>query len=254
MKYGLLLFMLLPLLAHGYISWRVWQLLPLPVWARVCVLALMLLTFVSLFASFAVSSRFPLGVTAAIYETGTTWIEVILYLTLTFITLDLLRLCHVIPASWLHGNWWTAGAVTALMVGLFVCGNIVYRNKLRTPITLQSTKISRPVKAVLLSDLHLGYHNRRSEFARWVDIINAEHPDLILIAGDIIDFSSRHLIEERVAEEFHRLNAPVYACLGNHEYISGDTAARRFFAEAGIHLLSDSATIVGSQMKKCWWH
>ena len=31
---------------------------------------------------------------------------------------------------------------------------------------------------VILSDLHLGYHNRRAELSKWVDMINAEHADL----------------------------------------------------------------------------
>ena len=98
----------------------------------------------------------------------------------------------------------------------------------------------------MLTDLHLGYHNRRAEFSRWVDMLNAEKPDLILIGGDIIDISVHPLLEENVAEEFRRLTAPVYACLGNHEYYSGDINAEKFYREAGIHLLKDSvATVLG---------
>ena len=63
------------------------------------------------------------------------------------------------------------------------------------------------------------------------------------MAGDIIDRSIRPLDEERMAEEFHRLRAPVYACLGNHEYYSGKKSALRFYQEAGIHLLQDSVAI-----------
>ena len=97
-----------------------------------------------------------------------------------------------------------------------------------------------------MSDLHLGYHNRKAEFARWVKLVNTEKPDLILIAGDIIDVSVRPLMEEKVWEEFRKLRAPVFACLGNHEYYSGDANAERFFRESGIQLLRDSvATING---------
>lgn len=78
-----------------------------------------------------------------------------------------------------------------------------------------------------------------------MDIINAEHPDLILIAGDIIDISVRPLLEERAAEEFHRFKASVYACLGNHEYYSGSSAAQQFYNDAGIHLLRDSVARIG---------
>lgn len=104
----------------------------------------------------------------------------------------------------------------------------------------------KSTKIVLLSDLHLGYHNRRSDFRKWVDMINAEQPDLILIAGDIIDNSVRPLMEENVAEEFHRFKAPIYACLGNHEYYSNQPKARRFYREAGITLLQDSVAMIGN--------
>jgi hypothetical protein len=94
----------------------------------------------------------------------------------------------------------------------------------------------------------LGYHNPRKELARWVDLMNAEHPDFILIAGDIIDGSTRPLFEERMAEEFHRLEAPVYACLGNHEHYAGDSEARQFYKDAGIHLLIDEAALIDSSV------
>ena len=46
-------------------------------------------------------------------------------------------------------------------------------------------------------------------------------------------------------EEFQRLNAPVYACLGNHEYYSGEPDAQEFYEQAGIHLLQDRCATVG---------
>ena len=245
MKLGFLLILLLPLLGHAYVSWRIWHLLPLPVWAKVCIIVLLFLALASLFVSFMVVQKFPIGVTAAIYETGTTWIEILLYLVLIFLVLDILRLCHIVPSSLLHNNWWTIGIIAMLLTGVFVYGNINYRNKVRVPVTLQSNKITKPVKAVMMSDLHLGFHNRRAEFARWVDLINKEKPDMVLIAGDIIDFSAYPLLKENATEEFKRIEAPIYACLGNHEYISGNAQALQFYADAGIQLLRDSVVTDG---------
>lgn len=117
---------------------------------------------------------------------------------------------------------------------------------MRQPLELATAKdIGRDMKVVMMSDLHLGYHNRRKELARWVDMVNAERPDLILIAGDIVDGSLRPLEEEGMADELRRLNAPVLACPGNHEYIGGMAEAERFMAEAGITLLRDSVATVG---------
>ena len=48
-----------------------------------------------------------------------------------------------------------------------------------------------------------------------------------------------------MAEEFSRLDVPVYACLGNHEYYGGCAEARQFYREAGIRLLRDSCATEG---------
>ena len=39
--------------------------------------------------------------------------------------------------------------------------------------------------------------------------------------------------------------SPIYACLGNHEYYSGEPGAQQFYRNAGIHLLQDSVAKVG---------
>ncbi len=54
-------------------------------------------------------------------------------------------------------------------------------------------------------------------------MINEQNPDLILIAGDLIDNSVVPLYTEKMMEELSELRAPlgVYMVPGNHEYISG---------------------------------
>ncbi|MBP5277494.1 MAG: metallophosphoesterase, partial [Prevotella sp.] len=105
--------------------------------------------------------------------------------------------------------------------------------------------LARKMKVVMLSDLHLGYHNRRSELAKWVDKINEEKADLILVAGDIIDKNMQPLEEQEMEKEFLRLNAPVVACLGNHEYYGGESNALLFYQKADITLLRDSVITMG---------
>ncbi len=239
--------MFLPFVAIGYIAWHLWCLLPLAgVW-KIIIIVLGVLCFSLLFLSIGRKlDSLPLGLASCAYEVGTSSIIVLLYLVITFLLLDIGRLVRLVPREWLYGNWTTTGVLAALLVGIFVYGNLHYKNKVRESLELKTEKpLQRQYKMVMLSDLHIGYHNRRAELARWVDMINEEQADLVLIAGDIIDGSMRPLIEERMAEEFRRLKAPVYACLGNHEYYSGDSAAVRFYQEAGIHLLRDSVAMVG---------
>ena len=232
-------FMILPLLGIAYIAWHLWTLLPLASVWKVALILLLVGSFVMMFLNFG--RRFdtlPLSVAQVCYEVSTSSIFVMLYLVILFLVLDLGRLVRLVPRSWLYQNGWTAAAILVLMVGVFLYGNIHYNNKVRVELSLPTEKLlPKDYRVVMLSDLHIGYHNPRKELARWVDLVNAEKPDFILIAGDIIDGSMRPVREERMAEEFRRLEAPVYACLGNHEYFSGSPEARQFYADAGIHLL-----------------
>ena len=247
MKMGFIIVILVAVLAHVYVLWHVYQVLPFPVWAKWTVVALMVAALALLFVGFSgLYDRMPLGLASLCYEVSTSWLIVFLYLLLTFIVLDLGRLVHLLPKEWFHSNAWTAGAITAFIAGLLVYGNIHYHNKVREPIDLTTTKhISKPTKVVMLSDLHLGYHNRKAEWQRWVKMINDEKPDLILVAGDIIDGHMKPLLEEDMAADFHQLKAPVVACLGNHEYITGIDQSLDFYSQAGITLLRDSVITVG---------
>lgn len=246
----MMIFFVLPVIGLAYALWHIWQIVPLATCWRWTAVAIGIVMFLSMFLVFSGSlDKMPLGMATAAYEVGTSVIFILLYLVMLFLLLDLCRLAHIVPKAWMHSNGYAAAGVLAVMLAIFVYGNAHYNNKVREVIDIKTGKNSlaakKPMKIVLLSDLHLGYHNRRAEFARWVNMINAERPDIILIGGDVIDISVRPLMEERVAEEFHKFKAPVYACLGNHEYYSGCPAAQRFYDEAGIHLLRDSVARIG---------
>ena len=242
------MFMALPILALVYIGWHIWVILPWSALWKSLLIIVLLLCFSQLFLSiFRKFDSLPLPVSQALYEIGTSSIIVLLYLVMTFLVLDLGRLVRLVPKSLLYNNWQMALSIFVFLFAIFLYGNLHYKNKVRVPLDLETSKpLTKDYKVVMLSDLHLGYHNTRKEFARWVDMINAEKPDFILIAGDIIDGSMRPLIEERTAEEFHRLEAPVYACLGNHEYYAGSPEAQQFYQDAGIHLLIDSVAQIDS--------
>lgn len=243
----LFIFMALPLLGIAYVSWHLWTLVPLSHTFRVLLIVLLIASFLLLFCNLSrLIDTFPLWLGRVVYDIGNSSIFVLLYLTLIFLFLDLGRLVRLVPASWLQQNFYTTVIIAVGMFALFLYGNIHYRNKVRVELELSTQKaLDKPVKMVMLSDLHLGYHNPRKELARWVDMINAENPDVVLIAGDIIDMSIRPLVEENMAEEMRRIEAPVYACLGNHEYYTGEPLAQQFYHDAQIHLLRDTCVAVG---------
>ena len=239
--------MLLPLLACGYVLWHVYQILPLSAWWRWAVIVLMAASFLLLFIGFGRRlDEMPLPMATAVYEVGTSSLIILLYFFMLFLVLDLGRLCHLVPPIFLKSSWTGTAFVTGIMLVIFIYGNLHYQHKVRQPLTLTTTKnLTKPVRIVMMSDLHLGYHNRREELHRWVELVNAEKPDLILIAGDIIDRSLRPLEEQKMWEEFRLLKAPVVACLGNHEYYAGLPNSLSFYEKAGIRLLKDEVLLTG---------
>ena len=244
------LILALVLALTGYVSWHLWRITPSGWPLKLTVMSVFLLWFISFFVGFFVTERVSVGVATVFYEVGNTWLIAFLYLFLLFLMADIAALCHLLPKIYLKDSGVGLSVVVGFVTLVMVLGGMQYHHKQREEMTLTTAKaIEKPLTIVLASDLHIGYHNRKAELARWVDIINAEKPDLVLIGGDIIDRSLRPVIADNCAEEFRRIQAPVYTVLGNHEYYSGGQTMNRqgtmvdveqFFKDAGITLLKDS--------------
>lgn len=231
---------------QGYVMWHVWRVLPFSTPIKVIIMLLMLMALCCMVMQFK-SDSLPLGVATTMYEIGNSWLVIMFYLLMAFLVLDIGRLIHLVPPTWLRANAITSIALTAIMLVVFIGGNIHYHNKQRHEVTLTTSKqIERPLKIVMISDLHAGFHNPRTEIGRWVNMINAENPDLILIAGDIIDGNVRPLLAQGTVDELKRFNAPTIACLGNHEYITGIDKALSLLHQTGINILRDSNISIGN--------
>ena len=167
------IFLVLPIVGMVYVMWHIWQILPFSnVW-RWTAIGIAIATFLTMFASFTgILERVPLNVATIIYETGSSFIFILLYLVMTFLVLDALTLTRVIPREWLYSNGYTATAVTLFICALFVYGNLHYNDKFRQTLHISTTKdiahsntadkmrndstSNAKMKIVLLSDLHLG--------------------------------------------------------------------------------------------------
>lgn len=241
MKTVFLSVLLISLIGVCYCAWRIWHIVPGGTPVRWTAVALFVLWFASLFLVFGGLDRLPMNLASCLYEIGTSFVFVFLYLTMLFLLMDLARLLGVLPSSFLFHSLPGTLAVVALLTAVFAYGNWNYYRKQRVELNLTTEKkLNRPLKIVMSSDLHFGYHNRRRAAEQWVERVNAENPDFVLLAGDLIDNSIRSLREEGIAQVLRRLKAPVFACLGNHEYINSVEEAIGFYNEAGVTLLRDS--------------
>lgn len=237
----LLLFTAILFWANAYIFVRLVQTMPvLPSQARVLVAVIMAVATCGLFLSIALrGSALPAIFSRGLFQISSVWLVFLLYMVLSLLVVDV--------AAWLritipYGFW------VALSVCIIVLLSGHYRYKHPSvnvvPVSLDQTcdEAVNPLTVVAVSDIHLGEGTGREALAHYVDLINAQHPDVIVIAGDLIDNSVHPLYRDHMSEELARLTAPqgIYMVPGNHEYISGIDEVARFIADTPIMLLRDS--------------
>jgi predicted MPP superfamily phosphohydrolase len=78
----------------------------------------------------------------------------------------------------------------------------------------------RVLRILLASDLHLGYLCDKAKLRGWVSLINAQRPDIVLLAGDLSDNHMAPIVDQGLHEELSQITAKygVVAVSGNHEY------------------------------------
>ena len=115
---------------------------------------------------------------------------------------------------------------------------------------------------VLIADLHLGYNIGCRQMEQMVEKINAQDPDLVVVAGDIFDNEYEALEDPDRLEKILRgiqSKYGVYACYGNHDIqekiLAGFTFGGKekkessvkmdeFLEKAGITLLRDEYVLI----------
>lgn len=241
MRSRFILILAVSALTFAYVLWHLWRITPGGWPWKLAVSSAFVLWSGMAIVGFSMTERFSIKTATLLYVTGLPWMIAYLYLLLIFVVLDLVTLCHLLPKGLLQQSAVGLVSVIGAVAVIMTAGHIHYRHKYREELTIKTEKpLAKPLTVVLASDLHVGYHNRRQELARWVDLINAEQPDLVLFGGDILDRSVRPVLAGDYAAEFRRIQAPVWAILGNHEYYSDVEGASKFFSDAGIRLLRDS--------------
>lgn len=190
------------------------------------------------FTFFVRNVELPESVSQGLFSIGSIWLVFTLYMVLALLVTDIARL--FLPAFKPYG-FITSISFTA---SLLVYGYLNYKHPdiNHIDITLEKSLNGNPMKVVAISDVHLGNGTRKPQLKKFVQMINAEQPDLIVIGGDLIDNSLLPLYQQKMAEELNQLKAPmgIYLVPGNHEYISGIEECERFLKNTPIHLLRDS--------------
>ena len=104
--------------------------------------------------------------------------------------------------------------------------------------------LPRPVKIVLVTDLHLGALFGRQYAEELTERINRQNADVVLFGGDLADNSLNYLLREKSYEPLKKIQSRygVYSVLGNHDYFDGRIQMELdMFRSVGFHMLMDEA-------------
>lgn len=136
-----------------------------------------------------------------------------------------------------------------IIVIAVLCVNIVKnKNFTVTFYQIRSEKVSDNIRIIELADLHNKQYGKNN--TKLVEKIKALHPDLIIYAGDMMNYkNSDYSVLFDLSNELSKV-APIYACYGNNEldqYLFEDKEFTKKLEKHGVELLSNEKTdiIVG---------
>ena len=145
-----------------------------------------------------------------------------------------------------------AGSVAfLLLITVFLYGSIHAGKVKLKNYSVSLGKDAPSMKAVLISDLHLGSTLGEKRLTKIRDTVLREKPDVLLIAGDIFDGDFDAVQNpERLKEIFREMEPPMgtFACLGNHDAGSSLPQMLSFLKEANVTLLNDEAVTLENQV------
>lgn len=238
------------IVANLYVGYNLWQIIPANLLARTSIVTMLAIGFAAPLIFFAYGESLPINIAGTLYKVGTSWMIAFLYLFIFVLLIDLFKLsAHLfgfISKDTILEVFKHNGITSIILFGItsliLIAGNINYHNKRRVHLPISSSKVDNPMRIVAISDLHLGYTIGKKELSNWVKLINDEKPDMVLIAGDLIDNQLRPVTYQFMHQELQNISAPlgVFACTGNHEFISGIKESTNLYKSANINLLRDS--------------
>jgi predicted MPP superfamily phosphohydrolase len=250
------------LILNGYVFWWFWRALSNLKIVRAVIAIAFIAELIVYLLGFFFLRHFPDEIRQAIVLTGTSWMVLILYLSALLLIYDAIRYINkekrFLPKRFdltsvkIRAIYFLTSFV--LILSMMFYGNYRFKHPVITELDLKVEKESpniKNLKIVLASDLHVGLLIDRDMLRMYVDKIMEQQPDIILMAGDIIDFDLASVKRQNMEEEFHRLKAPygVYASTGNHEYIKledeVDEEKITWLSEkAGLSVLRDSVVMI----------
>jgi len=252
-----LIFFLIIALPGVYSALRMWHNLSSLTLVKWVVLSVYILLFISLAAGFFAEKIIGTGLQRVFLSAGFSFVVATVYFAMFFLVFDLLMIIFKLsgvlssfsPGIIVSIRQIFVIAVLLTTTSLMAWGKYRYNNPVVTVREIDLRKgesSSSSIKVVIASDLHLGNNIRVKELRRFVSLINAQKPDIVLLPGDITDNELKPLAEQNMKDVLSGISAPygVFAVPGNHEFYGGEKMEIIHYLEsAGITVLTDRSIL-----------
>ncbi|MEJ5262298.1 MAG: metallophosphoesterase [Ignavibacterium sp.] len=190
---------------------------------------------------------------------GAIWFALLVYFILTLLLIDIIRFIDskfvFLPEFFRSNNVnvkrYVAIAVIFIVTLIVFLGNLNKRN-----IDIRTLELTLPkgqgklneLNIVMASDIHLSPIDGECLLKRIIDKMNSLNPDIILLAGDIVDDKAEILEAREIGKSFRLLKPKygVYSINGNHEFINGVESSVRYGESLGIKFIRDSFILIDS--------
>lgn len=236
-----------------YIFIRGWQALPEGSIVRKIYLITFLLVSTTFIYGRILEKYFYSTFSDIVIWIGSFWLGAILYFFFIVVFLDVLRTINAstpLYPSFATFDYERTKQIVFIFSVLAVGAVLTYgyfnaKNPRIHTLDLNIQKSCGELKELniaMVSDMHLGTIISNSRLNDIIDKANSVNPDIILLAGDIVDEDLGPVIRNNLGEALKNFKAKygTYGITGNHEYIGGVEDACNYLDEHGVKMLRDT--------------
>ena len=166
------------------------------------------------------------------------WVTILLYLLMIFALLDLVNTaCKLSP----H----VRGITALILMTVFIVYGAVNAAVIRVKeISIPISGLKKEIKAVHISDVHLGNFWGKKRLENIVDKITKIHPDVVFNTGDMFDHKTL-INNSDVLNPLKKLTMPHYFVYGNHDEMASVETVITRMQNAGTIVLQNEAVQFG---------
>ncbi|MCE5214882.1 MAG: metallophosphoesterase [Methanobacterium sp.] len=167
----------------------------------------------------------------SLYAASAFWLGMSAYLLILFAIYLITGFFIQIPAQ-------IAGILiltSALVISLYASFNTIRLEIEQLNIPLLGLKDD--IRAVQISDLHLGPIRKFGFIKKMVNKIIYLNPEIVFITGDLFDGSAK--LPDDILKDFNRIKVPIIFIMGNHDFYQGLNEVSHFMSTTPIKILNN---------------